>query len=509
MIPGKGINTIFKFLGVKGVGAGYQRKVTMCQENMKEYQNPLIERYASERMSFIFSPHFKFSTWRKLWIALAECQRDLGLPVQNEQIEEMRAHIDDIDYDMAAAAESRMRHDVMAHIAAFGAVCPRAKPIIHLGATSAYVGDNTDLIQMREASRMLLSRLGALLAALRAFALSQADRATLGFTHFQSAQLTTVGKRATLWLNELTMDYEALEQFEQTLPFLGVKGTTGTQASFLELFDNDHEKVKKLDVLVSKAMGFDKVIPVSGQTYSRKIDFQAGAILCGMAQSLHKMANDIRLLQHLKEIEEPFEKNQVGSSAMAYKRNPMRSERLTSLSRYIISLSLSPAMTAAEQWFERTLDDSANKRLSIPEMFLAADASLIIATNVCEGLVVYPALISRHIAEELPFMATETIIMAAVKAGGDRQEIHERIRVHSMEAAKRVKQEGASNDLLDRIAGDPLFKMTRETLDRLLDVKRCIGRAPEQTREFIETVIDPLLLRAARYGTVQKSSLNV
>jgi adenylosuccinate lyase len=483
--------------------------IPMCQENMKKYQNALIERYGSQQMSFVFSPHLKFTTWRKLWVALAEAQKNLGLPITAIQIEEMKAHIDDIDYDLARAEESRTRHDVMAHIATFAAVCPSAKPIIHLGATSAFVGDNTDLIQMREACRLLLARLAALIRALREFALRHADCATLGFTHFQPAQLTTVGKRATLWLNDLTMDFESLEHFEQTLPFLGVKGTTGTQASFLELFDGNHEKVKNLDRMVARAMGFEKTAAVSGQTYSRKIDYQAGSALCGCAQSLHKIANDLRLLQHLKEIEEPFEKSQVGSSAMAYKRNPMRSERITSLCRLIISLSQSPAMTAAEQWFERTLDDSANKRISIPEMFLAADASLIIATNVCEGLVVYPAVIARHVAEELPFMATENIIMAAVKAGGDRQEIHERIRVHSMDAAKQVKLEGRPNDLLDRIAADRGFALTHDTITKLLDVKKFIGRAPEQTREFIESVIDPLLSRADRYGSVQNPVLNV
>ncbi|MBN2037263.1 MAG: adenylosuccinate lyase [Chitinispirillaceae bacterium] len=481
----------------------------MCEENMKEYQNPLLERYASAAMSFIFSPCFKFTTWRRLWIALAEAQKDLGLPITSEQITEMKAHIDDIDYDLARKEEARMRHDVMAHIHAFGTLCPKAKPVIHLGATSAYVGDNTDLIQMRDACRLLLARLAALMSVLREFALQHADLATLGFTHFQPAQLTTVGKRAALWLYDLAMDFEALELFEQSLPFLGVKGTTGTQASFLELFKGNHDKVKELDRRIARAMGFEKSVPVSGQTYSRKIDFQAMAILCGLAQSLHKIANDVRLLQHLKEIEEPFGKDQVGSSAMAYKRNPMRSERLTSLCRYIISLCQSPAMTAAEQWFERTLDDSANKRLSIPEAFLAADASLIIATNVCGGLVVYPAVIARHIAEELPFMATESILMAAVTAGGDRQELHERIRVHAMEAAQRVKQEGKQNDLLDRLANDPLLRMTRADIDTILDVGRFVGRAPEQTREFISGTIVPILARARHYGPVQKAELNV
>ncbi|MBN1131211.1 MAG: adenylosuccinate lyase [Chitinispirillaceae bacterium] len=481
----------------------------MSREDTKTYQNPLIERYASSEMSFIFSPHHKFTTWRRLWIVLAECQKQLGLQITDEQIEELKAHVEDIDYDLARKTEARTRHDVMAHLHTYAERCPAAKPIIHLGATSAYVGDNTDLIQMRDACRLLLARMKTLMQALRDFAQKYADCATLGFTHFQPAQLTTVGKRASLWLNELSMDFEAIERFQRSLPFLGVKGTTGTQASFLELFDGNHDKVRELDRRVAKAMGFERSVPVSGQTYSRKIDFQAAALLCGLAQSLHKTANDIRLLQHLKEIEEPFGKGQVGSSAMAYKRNPMRSERLTSLCRFIISSSLSPAMTAAEQWFERTLDDSANKRLSIPEAFLAADASLIIAADISEGLVVYPAVIARHIADELPFMATENIIMAAVKAGGDRQELHERIRIHSMEAALRIKTEGADNDLLERIAADPLLRMSGRDIERLLDVKRFVGRAPEQTREFIAQVIDPLLERAREYDNVQKTEVKV
>jgi adenylosuccinate lyase len=481
----------------------------MCNDSVTEYSNPLLERYASGEMSFIFSAQFKFSTWRKLWVALAECEQKLGLSISDEQIEEMRAHINDIDFDRADAYETKFRHDVMAHIHTFSECCPTAKPIIHLGATSAYVGDNTDLIQMREAFRLLLSRLARLIADLKTFAVTYADRATLGFTHYQPAQLTTVGKRATLWLYELSMDLEAMSSFVETLPFRGVKGTTGTQASFLSLFNGDHHKVKQLDREVSASMGFERVLPVTGQTYTRKIDAQAAGILCGLAQSLHKMANDIRLLQNLKEIEEPFEKSQVGSSAMAYKRNPMRSERLTSLCRYIISLSTSPIMTAAEQWFERTLDDSANKRLSIPEMFLAADASLLIADNVCSGLVVYDKMIERHIREELPFMATENIIMAGVKQGGDRQELHERIRTHSMEAGKTVKLGGGENDLLDRIAADPLFGLSRESIDALLRVEDFVGRAPEQVHEFIAGVIDPLLVRAARYGTVAEAVLKV
>ena len=481
----------------------------MSKNPVNEYSNPLLERYASEQMSSIFSAQFKFSTWRRLWIALAESERNLGLAISDEQLAEMREHVNDIDFERAAMYENRFRHDVMAHIHTFGESCPKAKPIIHLGATSAFVGDNTDLIQLREAFRLLLARLTRLIGDLRKFALEHAGRATLGFTHYQPAQLTTVGKRATLWLYEISMDFEAMAAFADSLPFRGVKGTTGTQASFLSLFNGNHDKVKQLDRDVSTRMGFDRVLPVTGQTYTRKIDAQAAALLCGLAQSLHKIANDIRLLQNLKEIEEPFEKGQVGSSAMAYKRNPMRSERLTGLCRYIISLSTSPAMTAAEQWFERTLDDSANKRLSIPEMFLAADAALMIADNVCCGLVVYDKMIERHIREELPFMATENIIMAGVKQGGDRQELHEHIRTHSMEAGKAVKLEGGRNDLLDRIAGDPVFALSRETIDALLKVEDFIGRAPEQVREFIADVIDPLLLRAERFGTGGEAVLKV
>jgi adenylosuccinate lyase len=473
------------------------------------YSNPMTERYAGKEMQFLFSSDFKFSTWRKLWIALAECEKELGLPITDEQICEMRAHVADINYEAAAEYEARTRHDVMAHIHAYGDLCPTAKPIIHLGATSAYVGDNTDLIQLKEASLILLRRMSKLIAVLKSFALENKDRATLGFTHFQAAQLTTVGKRASLWLWELLMDFEALENFADRICFLGVKGTTGTQASFLALFNGDHTKVKKLDIMVSRCMGFDKTAPVSGQTYSRKIDAQALAVLSGLAQSTHKMANDIRLLQHLKEIEEPFEKGQIGSSAMAYKRNPMRSERLTSLARFIIALAQSPAMTAAEQWFERTLDDSANKRMSIPEAFLAADACCIIATNVCDGLVVYPRVIAKHIEQELPFMATENILMEAVKRGGDRQAIHERIRQHSMEAGNRMKMEGAPNDLLDRIAADPAFGMTRRDLDTIMNVADFVGRAPQQTEEFIKEWIDPLLKRAEKYGPIGMPELKV
>ncbi|GBU22826.1 adenylosuccinate lyase [Fibrobacteres bacterium R8-0-B4] len=477
--------------------------------NYNDYINPLSDRYAGPEMLRLFSPQYKFSTWRRLWCALAEAERELGLPITEEQIAEMREHINDIDFDAAKAFEKQTRHDVMAHIAAFGAVCPAAKPIIHLGATSAFVGDNTDLIQTREGCRILLGRLATLISILKTFALDNAETATLGFTHFQPAQLTTVGKRACLWIYDLLMDFEELRRFESALKFRGVKGATGTQASFLSLFDGDHEKVRALDKNVAKKMGFDEVFPVTGQTYTRKVDAQIASILGGLAQSLHKLANDIRLLQHLKEIEEPFEKGQVGSSAMAYKRNPMRSERLTALCRFIISNSLSPAMTAAEQWFERTLDDSANKRLAIPQSFLAADAALIIAANVCDGLAVYPKVIAKHIKEELPFMATENIIMEAVKRGGDRQLLHEHIRVHSMEAGKKVKVDGGENDLLKRIASDDIFGMTESGLAALLDVKQFIGRAPEQVREFVAEYVDPVIESGKVYGSPERGELAV
>jgi adenylosuccinate lyase len=481
----------------------------MCSEKYDEYQNPLLERYASHEMSSLFSPQYKFSTWRKLWVTLAECEKELGLPITDEQIAEMKAHINYIDFEKAKAFERQTRHDVMAHVYTFGECCPKAKPIIHLGATSAYVGDNTDLIQMREGAKILLSRTAGVIKVLADFAKKYSSLATLGFTHFQAAQLTTVGKRATLWMNELIMDFEGLESFIQKVPFLGVKGTTGTQASFLSLFEGDHERVRELDRRVTTSMGFQKYVPVSGQTYSRKIDAQMAAILSGIAQTLHKIANDIRLLQHLKEIEEPFEKGQIGSSAMAYKRNPMRSERMTSLSRYILSLYQSPAMTAAEQWFERTLDDSANKRLSIPEMFLAADASLLIALNICDGLVVYPQVIMKHIHEELPFMATENILMACVKRGGDRQELHEQIRKHSMDAAKAVKDEGKPNDLLKRIAADPVFSVSEADLEKIVNVNDFIGRAPQQVVEFIEEYVDPILLKIKSITDAKQVDLHV
>lgn len=473
------------------------------------YSNPLIERYASKEMSYIFSPDFKFTTWRKLWIALAEGEKELGLDISSEQINEMKGQIDNIDYSLARSIETKIRHDVMAHVHTFGTACPKAKPIIHLGATSAYVTDNTDLIQLREATLLLIKRMTPLFEALANFAETYKNLATLGFTHFQPAQCTTVGKRACLWLLEFSMDFEALCRFAEELPFRGVKGTTGTQASFLNLFDNDNDKVKKLDELVTEKMGFARRLPVTGQTYTRKIDSSIAFILSGLAQTAHKLANDIRLLQNLKEIEEPFEKSQVGSSAMAYKRNPMRSERLTAIARYILSLSTSPAMTAAEQWFERTLDDSANKRLSIPEAFLAADASLIIALNICDGLVVYPNVIKKHIQDELPFMATENIIMEAVKKGGDRQVLHEQIRVHSQEAARQVKEKGMSNDLLERIIEDKAFNLKKEDLDTILDISRFIGRAPQQVDEFIKEYVEPLIAHSKKYGAVEKVSPTV
>ncbi len=481
----------------------------MNQESMKEYLNPLLERYASKEMSYIFSPQCKFSTWRKLWITLAECEKELGLSISDEQINEMKANIENIDFELAKKFEAKVRHDVMAHVHTFGEVCPKARPIIHLGATSAYVGDNTDLIQMRDGLKLLLGRLAGLIELLRSFALKHADLATLGFTHFQPAQLTTVGKRACLWMYDLVMDFNDILYFIENMPFRGVKGTTGTQASFLTLFDGDHNKVRQLDINVTNRMGFSKALPVTGQTYTRKIDYQVASLLSGLAQSLHKMANDIRLLQHLKEVEEPFEKSQIGSSAMAYKRNPMRSERMTSLCRYIISLCQSPAMTAAEQWFERTLDDSANKRLSIPEMFLSADASLLIAINIADGLVVYPKVIERHINDELPFMATENIIMECVKKGGDRQELHEKIRVHSMDAARQVKIEGNRNDLIERISNDASFGLTKEELAKLLDVSTFVGRAPEQVHDFIHECIDPLLEKAESIGKLKEAVLTV
>ncbi|MCW0479613.1 adenylosuccinate lyase [Riemerella anatipestifer] len=460
---------------------------------MNTYKNPLEERYSSEEMLFNFSHDNKFQNWRKLWIALAEIEKDLGLDISEEQINQMKDKAKDIDYTKAAEYEKRFRHDVMAHVHTYGDIAPLAKPIIHLGATSAFVGDNTDLIQMRDGLLILKKKLVNVIKGLSDFALKYKDLPTLGFTHFQPAQLTTVGKRATLWLQSLILDFEELEFFLDTLRFRGVKGTTGTAASFLELFNGDYEKVKTLDKELSKRFGFDKVFGVSGQTYDRKIDAKVVALLSNIAQSAHKFTNDLRLLQNLKEIEEPFEKDQIGSSAMAYKRNPMRSERIGALAKYVMSLSSSSAMVAATQWFERTLDDSANKRLSIPQAFLAVDAILLIWNNIMNGLVVYENRINKHIMEELPFMATEYIIMEEVKAGGDRQEIHEIIRVHSMEASKKVKMEGKDNDLIERIMNDNSLKLDKSKLAEVLDPKNFIGFAPIQTEEFIKNEVQPIL----------------
>jgi len=457
------------------------------------YENPLESRYSSKEMLYVFSPDFKFTTWRRLWIALAEAQQELGLPIEDDQIEAMKAHISPIDYTLAAAYEKKFRHDVMAHVHTFGEAAPKAKPIIHLGATSAFVGDNTDIIQMREGLLLVRRGLVNLLDQLKAFALEHQDLPTLGFTHFQPAQLTTVGKRATLWMMDLLMDYEHLQFVLEGLKLRGIKGTTGTQASFLNLFNGDHEKVRTLDRRIAEMFDFAATMPVTGQTYSRKVDAQVLAVLSGIAQSLHKMSNDIRLLQHLKEVEEPFEKNQIGSSAMAYKRNPMRSERIAALSRFIINTGMNPQWTQSAQWFERTLDDSANKRLAVPESFLATDAILSIAINISQGLVVYPKVIHKHIEAELPFMATENIIMEAVKRGGDRQDLHEAIRIHSMAAGKNVKENGGENDLLERILTDPIFGIKAEDLGQLLDPRDYIGRSREQVLEFITQEIDPVL----------------
>jgi len=457
------------------------------------YETPLASRYASEVMQQLFSPDMKFTTWRRLWVALAESEQAFGLPITDEQIAEMKASIDTINYESAERHESIVRHDVMAHVHAYGEQCPMARPIIHLGATSCYVGDNTDLIIMVEALKLIRRQIIGVLRRLGRFAYTYRELPTLGFTHFQPAQLVTVGKRATLWMNDLVMDLEDLDHVLSTIRFLGSKGTTGTQASFMNLLDGDEDKVRRLDQMVAQKMGFDSVYTVSGQTYSRKVDSRVLSVLSGIAQSAHKFSNDIRLLQHLKEIEEPFEKGQIGSSAMAYKRNPMRSERIAALSRHVIVNALNPAMTAAEQWFERTLDDSANKRLSVPEAFLATDAILTLYLNISGGLVVYPKVISKHINEELPFMATENILMAAVKRGGDRQDLHERIRQHSMAAGTRVKADGLENDLLDRIAADAAFGLHADALDQLLDAQAYIGRSVGQVIEFLKEVIDPIL----------------
>ncbi len=462
-------------------------------ENFNTFKTPFEERYASKDMLALFSPNKKFTTWRKLWIALAESEKELGLNITDEQISEMKANIEDIDYTYAREMEKKFRHDVMAHVHTFGKVCPTAMPIIHLGATSAYVGDNTDIIVMYEALSLVRSKLITVLGNLKKFAISYKDLPALGFTHFQPAQLTTVGKRATLWMQDFLMDIENLLDTLNTMRFRGVKGTTGTQASFLHLFDNNHEKVRQLDKLVSSKMGFDRVFGVSGQTYSRKQDSRVLAVLAGVAESAHKFATDIRLLSNLKEVEEPFEATQIGSSAMAYKRNPMRSERVCSLARYVISLSSNPYYTHATQWFERTLDDSANRRLSIAESFLGIDSILELLINITNGLVVYDKIIAKRISEELPFMATENIIMEAVTKGADRQEMHEQIRIHSIAAGSRVKQDGLNNDLLERIANDSLIPLDDKEIEKLMNPRAFVGRAPEQTVEFIEAEIDPLL----------------
>ena len=458
------------------------------------YSNPLTERYCSKDMSYIFSPQFKFSTWRKLWIALAEGEKELGINITDEQIEELKAHVNDINFDDAKRIEREVRHDVMSHVQAYGLQCPKAKGIIHLGATSAYVGDNTDVIQMNEALKLIRIKLVNLINNLKQFALKNKDIATLGFTHFQAAQLTTVGKRATLWAQDLIIDLEDLNYRLENMKLRGVKGTTGTQASFVALFEGDNAKIKELDKIVCNKMGFESSYAVSGQTYTRKLDSQVLNVLAGIAQSMHKMTNDIRLLQHLKELEEPFEKKQIGSSAMAYKRNPMRSERISSLSKFIIAESISPAMVEATQWLERSLDDSANKRLSIPQAFMAADAILEIGINVTDGLVVYESMINKHINEELPFMATENILMEAVKRGGDRQELHEEIRELSMKAAYRVKHEGLNNNLIDLILESDKFDMLkREEISDILDPMKFVGRAPEQVVEFVEEYLNPAI----------------
>ena len=457
------------------------------------YTSPLSERYASREMQYIFSQDMKFRTWRKLWIALAETEKELGLNITQEQIDEMKAHADDINYDVAKAREKEVRHDVMSHVYAYGVQCPKAKGIIHLGATSCYVGDNTDIIVMAEALKLVQKKLVNVIAELAKFADKYKEQPTLAFTHFQPAQPTTVGKRATLWTQEFLMDLQDLEYVLGTLKLLGSKGTTGTQASFLELFDGDQETIDKIDPMIAEKMGFKECYPVSGQTYSRKVDTRVLNVLAGIAASAHKMSNDIRLLQHLKEVEEPFEKSQIGSSAMAYKRNPMRSERIASLSRYVMIDALNPAITSATQWFERTLDDSANKRLSIPEGFLAIDGILDLCLNVVDGLVVYPKVIEKHMMAELPFMATENIMMDAVKAGGDRQELHKRIRELSMDAGKTVKVEGKDNNLLELIAADPAFNLTLEELQKTMEPKKYVGRAKEQTEAFLAKVIQPVL----------------
>ena len=458
-----------------------------------KYTSPLSERYASKEMQYIFSPEKKFRTWRKLWIALAETEKELGLPITDEQIAELKEHADDINFEVAKEREQVVRHDVMSHVYAYGQQCPKAKGIIHLGATSCYVGDNTDMILMSEALGIVRTKLVNVIAELAKFADEYKELPTLAFTHFQPAQPTTVGKRATLWMQEFMMDLEDLDYVKGSLKLLGSKGTTGTQASFLELFDGDQETIDKIDPMIAKKMGFEMCYPVSGQTYSRKVDTRVLNVLAGIAASAHKFSNDIRLLQHLKEVEEPFEKTQIGSSAMAYKRNPMRSERIASLSRYVMIDALNPAITSATQWFERTLDDSANKRLSVPEGFLAIDGILDLCLNVVDGLVVYPKVIEKRLMSELPFMATENIMMDAVKAGGDRQELHERIRELSMEAGRNVKEKGLDNNLLELIAEDPAFNLSIDELKKTMDPSKYVGRAPLQVEAYLKNVVNPVL----------------
>lgn len=459
------------------------------------YESPLASRYASREMLYLFSPQKKFSTWRRLWIALARAEMKLGLPITAEQIAEMEAHIDDIDFELAAKKESELRHDVMAHVHTYGTVCPNAMPIIHLGATSCYVTDNTDIIILREGLELIRDKLVSLIARLSDFAMENRSLPTLGFTHFQPAQLTTVGKRASLWIYDLLMDIEVIEQRIASLKLLGSKGTTGTQASFVELFNGDSAKIKEMERLIAEEMGFDAVVPVSGQTYSRKIDYYAVSALSAVAQSAGKFATDMRLLSHLKELEEPFEGKQIGSSAMPYKRNPMRCERICSLARYVMADTMNPAMTAYNQWLERTLDDSANRRISLAEAFLAVDSILNIYINVASGIKVYPKVIEKHVMEELPFMATENIMMRAVKNGGNRQELHERIRVHSIAAGAVVKEEGKPNDLISRIAADPMFGMTEQEIRAEVSPEKYIGRSPEQVEELVEGWVKPVLAK--------------
>ncbi|HEV2147042.1 MAG TPA: adenylosuccinate lyase [Longimicrobiaceae bacterium] len=478
--------------------------------SIDRYSNPLTERYASPEMSRIFSPAFKFGTWRRLWLALAEAEKELGLPIPDEAIAGIRAHLDDFDLKRAAELEKQLRHDVMAHVHHLGEQAPEARAIIHLGATSAYVGDNTDLIQHREALKLVRRRLVSGVAALAEFAREHRDLPTLGFTHFQPAQPTTVGKRATLWIQDLLLDLEEVDFRLDTLRFRGVRGTTGTQASFVDLFEGDGEKVDRLNRLVAEKMGFaDRLYGVTGQTYTRKTDYACLATLAGVAQSASKFANDVRLLSHLKEVEEPFEEHQIGSSAMAYKRNPMRSERINALARHVIALTIDPAFTAASQWFERTLDDSANKRIAVPEAYLATDAVLLIVHNVASGMVVYPEMIRRRLMEELPFMATENLMMRAARRGGDRQELHERVRVHSIAAGQEVKQHGRPNDLMDRIAADPAFGVTRAELEEDLRPELYVGRAPEQVDDFLREWVRPALERHSAEVEAEAPALHV